>query len=142
MNKYERHILDKRGLKTIEKRILYWNKYLTFPPENLQREFYSPKIYSKWKSERKEARKDFVRRVEGHSQEKARIKYADAVIDYGYLSIIILDQIKKFNFIDELRIFIMEFNPKSTVNSPSWNFMQLASSYGKGFKKGLEEATE
>ncbi len=139
MNKYERFILDKRELIGIEKKIIYWDKFMLLPPEKLQSELYDPAIYSKWKSERKEARKDFVRKVEGHSQKKAAAQVIKWYLELGRKSESILAQLKCFSVIDKMRIKHMESSPRSTVNSQSWNWMQVGTLMVDGFAKGINE---
>ena len=139
MNKYERFILDKRELIGIEKKIIYWDKFMLLPPEKLQSELYGPAIYSKWKSERKEARKEFPRKVKSLSQMKAAAQVIKWYLELGRKAESILEQLKGFGILDKMRIKHMESSPRSTVNSPSWNWMQVGKELQRCFMKGYEE---
>lgn len=133
MNKYERFIMDKRELKRVEQSIVYWQEFMFLPKEKLQSKFYTPKLYSKNKSERKEYRKLFAYRVKEHSQEKAFNRYFELFTKLGDLAISQLTQLNQFNIIDKLIIETMESHPKSTVNRPSWHDKQNGKDLMKGF---------
>lgn len=140
MNKYERYIIDTREHRELIKRMEYWKFYINIPEEELQRNLDNYGIHSKDKQERKQCRKRFANQFASHSYLNAVASYVDCKKTAEKLLKKIENKRSEFSIIDRLKIWQLETNPKSSVNSPSWNLMQIGNIFREGLKKGYEGA--
>jgi|GEM_PF-4199541 len=141
MTKYERFILDKRELSRIVRQIKYWENFTTLPKEQLQSSLDNYGLQDPNKRDRKQYRKEFVKSYIAHSQENAQKKHESLSMEKQWVAKELRARKRTFNFIDRLGIYWMEINPKSTVNSPSWNAMQMGNNCFDAFLRGYKETT-
>lgn len=142
MNKHEQYIMDTREHKKLIKKMEYWKFYINLPEEEQQRNLDNYGIHSKYKEERKYYRKMFAKQFISHSYLNAVASYVDCKKAAEKLAKDIEIRRMGFGIIDRLKIWQLETNPKSTVNSPSWNFMQMGKIFQEEFKKEFKKVIE